>query len=382
MAPPPGSSDSFTYNTVEETPSSETTTSESTPVENSEDALVEDEELTRAFVGEKYDNFYNGKFNIWAFLFGIFYIFYRKMFLYGICYFIVSFVFSAFILKNYLTYYGICIILAVLFNKVYLVHASNTVEKIKAKNPNLSREELKEICAKRGGTSVGQIFAGMIANFFISFILLIVLLLAGITSSLFGIFGNLGIGTKDNKTNNTNGTLVENVYVSGYGCVLSNCSLTVEYLNKSITYTLKTNNNDLLTKLKDYNDYVQLDIYYDSNSDTNTIIGYKITNKANNEDLTNVKDEGELRVKLGLYALGDYTEVMTLTEIGMSGYTFDDDNNSVNYVKLTFKDKNSREYEMEYIGSLPSIVIGGEYTIRFTVSEDTFGYKYTITSLV
>ena len=46
-------------------------------------------------------------------------------------------------------------------NKIYLYYANKKIDKIKLNNNQKDINELKNICAKKGGTSIGQIFLGL-----------------------------------------------------------------------------------------------------------------------------------------------------------------------------------------------------------------------------
>ena len=142
------------------------------------------------------------------------------------------------------------------------------------------------------------------------------------------------------------------------------------------------NDSDFFNKLGDYKDYIKLNIYYVANKDTKTIVDYKIYLKSTNEEITDVKDENGLRDKIGLYSVGTHTDTFTLTEIGEPGFGFKD-NNSYTYTDYKFTNSKGTEFEMKYINDSNSLnlVEGNNYTVTFEVSEDTFGYDFTIKSV-
>ncbi|MBP5678363.1 MAG: DUF2628 domain-containing protein [Bacilli bacterium] len=113
----------------------------------------EDSDLLSTFMGYKYKEFGNGGFNVGAFFFGPIYFFYRKMILYGFIYYGVYTLLSRFINASIV---GVAMeILAALFvNQIYVDYSVKKVEAIKAQHPGATHEELKELCRKKGGTSI------------------------------------------------------------------------------------------------------------------------------------------------------------------------------------------------------------------------------------
>lgn len=342
-----------------------------------------DDELLQAFIGKNYEKITKRPFNFAAFFFTSFYLFYRKMFGYGILVFLLNVAITTVFNKFYFTLI-LNIIVGFLVNKIYLSTAKKRVAVIKVSNPKKDGEELKKICANKGGTSVGKIILGVISELILFIAILFVMSLIGL-SSAFGellnfnnwkeiINDNLPIGT---------GTLLEDVSVEGYGCMNYKCNVSIATATgETETYSLKINDSDLFNKLGDYKDYIKLNIYYVANKDTKTIVDYKIYLKSTNEEITDVKDENGLRDKIGLYSVGTHTDTFTLTEIGEPGFGFKD-NNSYTYTDYKFTNSKGTEFEMKYINDSNSLnlVEGNNYTVTFEVSEDTFGYDFTIKSV-
>lgn len=153
-----------------------------------------DEELVRAYVGEKYDKIKNSSFSLPTFFLGSLYLFYRKMYLYG----------WLMMLLGPLAFIGF-IILAIKFKDVYLKDVSKKVNKIKLKNSNLSNEELKNICSKKGGTSIGGVLLNTF-GIFVVLIVIVILLTFVLGASMFAmIFGALGSGNVEIKPSINNG---------------------------------------------------------------------------------------------------------------------------------------------------------------------------------
>ena len=119
----------------------------------------DNEELLKTYVGEKYPDFMTKSFNVWAFLFGPFYLLYRKMYLYG---FLLSLFFA--IINNYFIKIDLktsiivlvfdlilCIVVGLSFNRLYIGLCINEVNRLKRDYPTLDTNEL---CKKYGGTSI------------------------------------------------------------------------------------------------------------------------------------------------------------------------------------------------------------------------------------
>ena len=145
-----------------------------------------DNELLRAFIGKNYEKIIFKKFNIWGFLFNVFYVFYRKMIWIGtLIIFIISVVATitnntstlAYAIVNGTVFIVISIILGIYINIIYIDYAKNTIAKIKVANPDKSTEELKNICTNIGGTSVIDIFHGILILLIINFLLGIIIAL-------------------------------------------------------------------------------------------------------------------------------------------------------------------------------------------------------------
>ncbi len=123
---------------------------------------ITNEDLLKAYIGKNYDKITGKGFNWAAFLFGGFYMFYRKMYLYGfilmvfldsVCiYFMkvseLSLMVQLFILLFYLI---VIVIVGSTFNAMYL---NKSVNKITELQNSISKDKLLEKCKKTGGTSL------------------------------------------------------------------------------------------------------------------------------------------------------------------------------------------------------------------------------------
>lgn len=350
---------------------------------------VNDDDLLRAFIGNNYEKITTRPFNFAGFFFTSFYMFYRKMFGYALLVFLLNLIVLN-VIKIFVVTIAFNVVVGLLVNKIYLFYANKKIAKIKTENPQKSMEELKGICSTTGGTSVGKIFLGFLTELGIAFVILFVMMIVGIGGAIseflnldnWNITVNDGSNTNDSPSS-TSGTLVEDVSVSGYSCFNSKCNISIEdSTNNTTDYVLSINNSELFNTLGDYKDYIKLNIYYTQKGNEKTIVDYKIFLKSNNEDISNVKTENELRNKIGLFSIGTHTETFTLTEIGTTGFGFKNDT-SYTYTSYTFVDSKNIEYEMKYIndnGTL-NLVEGNRYKVTFEVAEDTFGYEFTIKSI-
>lgn len=367
----------------ETTPQQNTTNIGTVSIENllkpEPSSIISDDELLKAFIGNNYEKITTRKFNFAGFFFTTLYMFYRKMFGYTLIVFLINLIVLN-VIDKFIVTLLFCIIVGFLVNKLYLSYAKKKVAIIKMSNPQKNQEELNKLCAAKGGTSVGQIFVGLFVEVVIAIVLYIIMAFAGISSAFVNVLNPTNWLTI-NGSSTSGGKLLEDVSVSGYGCLGSNCNVTIDSpSNNSEEYILGINNTELFNKLGDYKDYIKLNIYYKTKGNTKTIVDYKIYLKSNNEDISSITSESELRDKIGLYSLGTHTDVLTLTEIGEPGFGFKD-GNSYTYTDYKFVDSKGVEYEMKYTNGSLNLVVGNNYTITFDVSEGTFGYEFTIQSI-
>ena len=344
--------------------------------------FTNDEELLRAFIGNNYEKITTRPFNFAGFFFTTFYMFYRKMFLYSILLFLVNLVVLN-VINNFIVSILFNVVVGLFVNKVYLYYANKKVDKIKLQNLEKDVNELKEICATKGGTSVGNIFLGFVAELGFAFIVLIVMFVAGIGGMIGNLFNpdnwNITINSNEintnemnddtnNSTSTTDVILLEDVIISGYTYAGDDLEYIkynrafVKKADKDETYLFRLNNVDLFKMLGDYRDYLKVDIYYTQKGDEKIIIDYKVFLKSSNEEITNIKTEDELRSKIGLYSTGIHTDLFTLSEIGMTGAGYKD-NTTYTYKDYTFIDTKNVEYEMRHIQSNGTInlIEGNKY---------------------
>lgn len=165
---------------------------------------VDEEKLVMSFIGNNYDKIISNKFSLPAFFFGGLYLYYRKMFLYGIIVMIIQIVMSLFNLGNYTII--INIVLALTANKIYLYFVRGKVAKIKETYQNKD-EDIVEVCKKKGGTSFGMVIGGLFLNFILAVIILFLAIILGIGSLAGSFLGELFKSSIPGSANNYNGII-------------------------------------------------------------------------------------------------------------------------------------------------------------------------------
>lgn len=141
---------------------------------------IDDEELLKAYIGKNYDKITTRPFNVPAFFLGPLYMYYRKMFLYGFLIFIFMLLLIIFTDRLELNIIGG--VIAFIANKLYIYNAKKKIEKIKIKNQDKDINELKKICEKKGGTSVGKLILGILTQLVVAIIALIITIIVGFST--------------------------------------------------------------------------------------------------------------------------------------------------------------------------------------------------------
>lgn len=137
------------------------------------------EDYIKAFIGKNYDKIKELKFSIPAFFLNITYMLYRKMFLYSILLFIISLILGTIFP---IATVALPIAIALLFKPLYMNFVKAKVTKIITNNNGKSKEEIINICSKKGGTSIGLIFlGGLVETIIIAIYLAIMIFVIGAT---------------------------------------------------------------------------------------------------------------------------------------------------------------------------------------------------------
>ena len=245
-----------------------------------------DEELIKAFIGPNYEKITHNIFNFSGFFFSFLYMYYRKMFLYGILLFLFSTLIN-FFSKNFFPGIIINAILGLAFNQLYLYYVKNKITKIKNENPNLSNEELKNICASKGGTSIGKLFLGFILEIILVIIIFIVAIVFGLSNALGGIFGDIINTVKNTK----NGIYDWAIIFSTKENITEDFSMSVPEIfedhSNSYMYDYKYDNNaGVLTSCRFL--FGKIDEFSDSENMIEQMANYYQTSPKPNEKINNI----------------------------------------------------------------------------------------------
>lgn len=114
-----------------------------------DDYEINENELFSAYISKNVSKFKNGGFSWCTFFFGYIYMFYRKMWLLGIVYFVLSLILSVQPILNLI----LSIYISIIFKKIYSKHSMTKVKKIVLQHPQVSQKDLQYICYKKGGTA-------------------------------------------------------------------------------------------------------------------------------------------------------------------------------------------------------------------------------------
>ena len=158
----------------------------------------EDELLLSSYIGLNYEKIRNGSFNFAAACLINLYFFYRKMYLIGFIIVVLNTIVSILFDLSFVVSIILFFIVGIFTNQVYMIHVKSKIRKIKANNPNLSREELASLCSKEGGTSLGSAMLGILTVLVVS----LVFELLGF-QTVIDTFENILIDNKEDTVNPT-----------------------------------------------------------------------------------------------------------------------------------------------------------------------------------
>ena len=278
------------------------------------DEIYNDDMLIDAYIGKRADKLKKGGFSWCTFFGGIIYAFYRKMWGFGIVFFIINLI--VIILSKIIPFLPLKsttgtiveLIAAKIFKENYIIHVQNQIEKIKQKNPDKTQEELLQICRKKGGTTIVPI------------IIVLIISLIYITPSIIGIieiskkakeeykdiYENSNMKNKNIKVNDLNVVIPtnfiefsnkENLYSSRYSnkntsCIviiksIYNNNLAINYLEDKLPESSNTNISEIIEKNINNNKWITASeeskkIYTDQ---TTTTYYYVISNNNNIYDV-------------------------------------------------------------------------------------------------
>ena len=139
---------------------------------------IVDEDLLDSYIGKNVSGLKNKGFSFNVLFFGIIYIFYRKMWLLGIT--LLTIVIISILFLPLLSVYIIVatkIYCCIKFKELYLKEVEEQVDKIKEQNPNKTKDELMQICKKKGGTTIIPVV--LLIILYIAFFILVILYTLG-----------------------------------------------------------------------------------------------------------------------------------------------------------------------------------------------------------
>ena len=137
------------------------------------------EALIKDYIGPNSNKITGRIFNLSALFFNAFYLFYRKLFSYGILLSIITAV-----LSYYTNTYIITLIVSIAccfgFNPLYIIFVKRRVKKIQLEHPDATYEQLKFFCESEGGTSGSLVVKGIFVNILIAILTAVILITLGI----------------------------------------------------------------------------------------------------------------------------------------------------------------------------------------------------------
>lgn len=195
-------------------------------------------DLLMAYVGFKYEKFCRQKINIAALVFAEFYLFYRRMTFFGLLMLISRTL--LFVYVNPYISFSINILLAIIFNKIYLYHAKNKINSIEKHNTSLSYPALREKVIASGGTKQSSAVVA-----FILYLLAIVatLIIVGAIDITTGPLSNFNIFTILGKNPKFDGKIEyeENININKYYQIVMPEEIISSNSNTNINGNIKTN---------------------------------------------------------------------------------------------------------------------------------------------
>jgi hypothetical protein len=222
----------------------------------------------------------------------------------------------------------------------------------------------------------------------------LLVIVAGICS-WFLVFGKDKTNTGNKETSNNtekstnigpkdqDGTRVlKNGKVTGYSLFNEEGILYVEVDDQDLEIRFKE--DDFLQILNNYEEYIRVNITYTEAGKEKYLGSYDLVNAKTGDLITGVKNEIELRNRLGLKNEGTYTEVLTLkTPLDNQGIGINDEG-TYTFYELTFERENGEEFRISL--KIPEgdtrdysfLQVGESYNLTYEVKRDEFDDYETI----
>lgn len=215
--------------------------------------------LLMGFVGYKYEKISQSKFNLFALIFGEFYLLYRRMVVIGLFILLLR-VAIIFYVNPYLSLV-INVILCFTFNKLYLSYAKTKIKNAERRYSNASYDQLRDIIVSSGQTKMSNPILTVFASIIIG---LVCLVIANINGFSFGPFKDINILVLLGKNPEFKGNLTydNNVNINNYYEIVMPDEIKNSNSNQgSIIGGIKTDPNDNFSNchysfnvLKDFSD--------------------------------------------------------------------------------------------------------------------------------
>lgn len=122
-------------------------------------------DLEQIYLNTNKENFCKDKINIWSFLFGPYYLLYRKMYLYGIIWLLLNFFVGIFTSNwiSFLFYIVLAFYFALEFNFLYQKKMEDDLKQVN----KLDKNNQVDFCKRKGGTTILPIIITLIISFFL-----------------------------------------------------------------------------------------------------------------------------------------------------------------------------------------------------------------------
>ena len=311
-----------------------------------------DNNLLEKFIGDNYKKITTRQFNISGFFFGSLYLFYRKLYLYGLLVFIVNLIINI-LLNNIFVGLFINILIAVFVNKIYVSYANNKINKIKEFNKDKSDEELEKICKVQGGTSVPSVIIGFLVEILLTGIYIAVaILIFGININKFVKFNNNDTVQPIEESENS----IEDDYVPG----IFNGGLMIDDINVKNEFTME------VPSIFTDNDYAYEYNYEYENKETEeffktcSISMSAVKDFSSSLDLINqmakyYKDQNASKVENEEINNIKWSSFYTVDDIGKTYYYANTKNNQVYVLRYEIQvgaDSKCEQYRKEIINSI------------------------------
>ena len=113
-----------------------------------------------------------GGFSFCTLFFGYIYVFYRKMWLLGFIWLLISIL----LYNHFWIALGLNVFIAFCFKEIYLSYVDGKVRKIKEQYSNYSGSQLVYICSKKGGTTIIPVIISVIIGLLIPILSTVIVL--------------------------------------------------------------------------------------------------------------------------------------------------------------------------------------------------------------